>query len=341
MPTYIAGRDEDITNIEQMFTALTMNIPTQSIIFSGLRGVGKTVLINKLQDIAEEKDIFCKHIEVEERNDFISQIATCSQAFLRKVSAKEKFKHLIQKPLEAIKSLVISFDPNESTFSLSVQDRELYTSTNLTQSLTEVFVTIGETAYKTETPICFFIDEIQYMKQNELGALIAALHRTNQLGYPVMIIGAGLPKIYKMLSEEKSYSERLFLYKEISSLTYEQSQKAIVEPAKKFGISYTSEAIKKIIDVTKGYPFFIQQICQVVYKNTDDVMISERNIDENIGEFFDLLDVGFFKVRYERCSDGEKKFVFAMVTCEELPCTISNVAKKMNRKLKMKIKFKN
>ena len=213
MPTYIAGRDEDIENVKQMFEALIMNIPTQSIIFSGLRGVGKTVLINKLQNIAEEKEIFCRHIEVESRNDFISQIATCSQAFLRKVSTKEKFKHLIQKPLDAIKSLMISFNPNENTVSFSLQEKELYTSNNLTQSLTEVFVTIGETAYKTETPICFFIDEIQYMRQNELGSLIAALHRVNQLGYPIMIVGAGLPKIYKMLSEEKSYSERLFLYK--------------------------------------------------------------------------------------------------------------------------------
>lgn len=334
MPTYIAGRDEDINNIEQMFTALKMNIPTQSIIFSGLRGVGKTVLINKLQDIAEEKEIFCRHIEVEERNDFISQIATCAQAFLRKVSTKEKFKHLIQKPLDAIKSLIVSFDPNDNTFSLSVQEKELYVSNNLTQSLTEVFVTIGETAYKTETPVCFFIDEIQYMKQNELGSLIAALHRANQLGYPVMIIGAGLPKIYKMLSEEKSYSERLFLYKEIGSLTDEQSKKAIEEPAKKFNISYTSDAIKKIIKITKGYPFFIQQICQVVYKNTHDKIIQEFHINNNIEEFFDLLDIGFFKVRYERCSDGEKKFIFAMVFCEELPCTISNIAKKMDKKVK-------
>lgn len=334
MPTYIAGRDDDINTIEQMFIALKMNIPTQSIIFSGLRGVGKTVLINKLQDIAEEKEIFCRHIEVEERNDFISQIATCSQAFLRKVSTKEKFKHLIQKPLDAIKSLVVSFDPNGSTFSLSVQERELYKSNSLTQSLTEVFVTIGETAYKTETPICFFIDEIQYMKQNELGSLIAALHRTNQLGYPVMIVGAGLPKIYKMLSEEKSYSERLFLYKEIGSLTDDQSKKAIVEPAKKFKISYTDDAIKKIIKITKGYPFFIQQLCQVVYKNTDDKIIQECHIDNNIEEFFTLLDVGFFKVRYERCSDGEKKFIFAMVSCEELPCTISNVSKQLNKKVK-------
>ena len=331
MPTYLAGRDEDMQNVEEMFHALTMNIPTPSVVFSGLRGVGKTVLINKLQNIAEEKDIFCKHIEVEERNDFIPQIAACSQAFLRKVSAKEKFKHLIQKPLDAIKSLVVSFDPNDNTFSLSVQERELYKSNSLTQSMTEVFVTIGEIAYKTETPICFFIDEIQYMKQKELGSLIAALHRTNQLGYPVMIVGAGLPKIYKMLSEAKSYSERLFLYKTIGSLSYEQSRKAIEEPVKKFGVSYTDEAIHEIIEITKGYPFFIQQMCQVVYKNTSDIVIQDYHVKNNIDEFFKLLDVGFFKVRYERCAESDKKFIFAMVKCGELPCTISNVAKNLNK----------
>ncbi|MDY3746656.1 MAG: ATP-binding protein [Lachnospiraceae bacterium] len=331
MPTFLAGRDEDIQNVEQMFIALTMNIPTQSIIFSGLRGVGKTVLLNKLQKIAEDKDIFCSHIEVEERNDFISQVASCSQAFLRKVSTKEKFKNLIQKPLDAIKALVVSFDPNDNTFSLSLQDKELYTSANLTQSLTEVFVTIGETAYKSETPICFFIDEIQYTKQKELGSLIAALHRTNQLGYPVMVIGAGLPKIYKMLSDEKSYSERLFLYKEIGSLNEEQSKNAIEIPVRKFGVTYSKSAVNKIISLTKGYPFFIQQMCQIVYKNTNEKEIKSGQVEENIKEFFETLDVGFFKVRYERCADSDKKFIFAMVRCGELPCTISNVAKNLHK----------
>ena len=331
MPTYLAGRDEDIANVGQMFDALTMNIPTQSVIFSGLRGVGKTVLINRLQKMAEDKDIFCKHIEVEERNDFIAQIASCSQSFLRKVSTKEKFRHLIQKPLDAIKALVISFDPNDNTFSLSLQEKELYQSINLTQSLTEVFTTIGETAYKSETPVCFFIDEIQYMKPRELGALIAALHRTNQLGYPVMMIGAGLPKIYKMLSEEKSYSERLFLYKEIGSLTEEQSKNAIIMPAQKFGVTYAAEAVDRIIAITKGYPFFIQQLCQVVYKNTDENLIQASHVERNTAEFFETLDVGFFKVRYERCADSDKKFIFAMVRCGELPCTISNIAKNLHK----------
>jgi AAA+ ATPase superfamily predicted ATPase len=331
MPTYLAGRDEDISNIEQMFDALKMNIPTQSIIFSGLRGVGKTVLINRLQKTAEDKDIFCRHIEVEERNDFISQIASCSQAFLRKVSTKEKFKSLIQKPLDAIKSLVVSFDPNDNTFSLSVQEGELYKTTNLTQSLTEVFTTIGETAYKSETPICFFIDEIQYMKKSELGAMICALHRTNQLGYPVMIVGAGLPKIYKMLSEEKSYSERLFMYKEIDSLTVEQARKAIEMPAQKFEVGYTNEAIDKIIAITKGYPFFIQQLCKVVYQNTNEKIIDITDVENSIDEFYDVLDNGFFKVRYERCADSDKKFIFAMVKCGELPCTIANIADNLNK----------
>ena len=331
MPVYIAGRDEDIQNVSQMFDALTMDIPTQSIIFSGLRGVGKTVLINKLQSIAEEKGIFCKHIEIEERNDFISQIAECSQAFLRTVSAKEKVKHLIQKPLEAIKSLVVSFNPEDNSFSLSMQDRELYVSNNLTQTLTEVFSTIGETAQKTETPICFFIDEIQYMKQKQLGSLIAALHRANQLGYPIMIIGAGLPKIYKMLSDEKSYSERLFMYKKIDSLTDEQSEKAIEEPAKKFNIIYAHEATNKIVEITKGYPFFIQQLCKIVYDKTNKDVIELSDVENCIDEFLSSLDEGFFKSRYERCAESDKKFIFAMVECGELPCTISNVAHNLNK----------
>ena len=331
MPVYIAGRDEDIQNVSQMFDALTMDIPTQSIIFSGLRGVGKTVLINKLQSIAEEKGIFCKHIEIEERNDFISQIAECSQAFLRTISAKEKFKHLIQKPLEAIKSLVVSFNPEDNSFSLSMQDRELYVSNNLTQTLTEVFSTIGETAQKTETPICFFIDEIQYMKQNQLGSLIAALHRANQLGYPIMIIGAGLPKIYKMLSDEKSYSERLFMYKKIDSLTDEQSEKAIEEPAKKFNIIYAHEATNKIVEITKGYPFFIQQLCKIVYDKTNKDVIELSDVENCIDEFLSSLDERFFKSRYERCAESDKKFIFAMVECGELPCTISNVAHNLNK----------
>ena len=334
MPTYLAGRDSDIKEMEHLFDALCLKIPTQSVIFSGLRGVGKTVLINKLQEVAEDRQIFCKHIEVEERNDFISQIASCSQAFLRRISVKEKVKSLVQISLDAIKALVVSFDPNNNSFSLSVQDKELYTSTNLTQSLTDVFTTLGEIASNTDSPICFFIDEIQYMKREELSALIAALHRVNQLGYPIMLVGAGLPKIYAMLSEAKSYSERLFIYKEIGSLEDKQCAEAIRKPAEKLHVTYDDDAVKKIIDITKGYPFFVQQLCQIVFQSVNGDIVHLSDVKNSISEFFKILDTGFFKVRYERCTESDKKFIFAMVACEKLPCTISNVAAIMKREVK-------
>ena len=134
-----------------------------------------------------------------------------------------------------------------------------------------------------------------------------------------------------MLSNEKSYSERLFAYKQIDSLTLEQSQKAIEEPAKKFHVSYTDDAIKKIVSITKGYPFFIQQLCQIVYKNTEKEKIEVSDVEKSIDEFLKTLDEGFFKSRYERCAESDKKFIFAMVKCGELPCTISNVAKNLGK----------
>ena len=221
--------------------------------------------------------------------------------------------------------MVVSFDPNDNTFSLSLEEKDLYKTNNLTQSLTDVFTSLGEAAAKAEIPICFFIDEIQYIKSENLGALIAAIHRTNQLGYPIMIIAAGLPKIYSMLSSEKSYSERLFIYKEIDSLEREQAIKAIEMPIKQFNVKYSDKAINKIIEVTEGYPFFIQQLCQIVFQNVDSKVISDIDVENNLEEFFGKLDTGFFKLRYERCSAAEKKFIFAMVKCGELPLSLIHI----------------
>ncbi|MBQ2743195.1 MAG: ATP-binding protein [Oscillospiraceae bacterium] len=327
MPTFLAGRENNIEEIKNVFEALKHNIPTQSVIYSGLRGVGKTVLMNKFYTIAKEMDLFCEYVEIDEKKDFTSIISDAAQEFLKKAGIKEKGKPFMQKAIEALKSLVLSFNPEDSTFSVSVQERELYVARSYERSLTQVFTSIGEIAYETEMPICFIIDEIQYMKKDELGALISAIHRANQLGYPIVIIGAGLPKIVKMLSDIKSYSERLFVYRTVGSLTEEHAEKAIIEPAKKFNVEYSQKAIDKIFGITKGYPFFIQQLCKVVYDIADGKYIDEKLVDDNAGEFFDALDNGFFKSRYERCSDAEKVFVFSMVKCGKIPCTISNISK--------------
>lgn len=331
MPTYLAGRDEDIEEIKNVFEALKHNIPVQSIIYSGLRGVGKTVLMNKFYTIAQEMDLFCEYIEVDGKKDFTSIITDAAQEFLKKVGTKEKGKMLMQKAIDALKSLVLSFNPEDNTFSVSIKEKELYINRNYERSLTQVFISIGEIAYEIETPICFIIDEIQYMKKEELGALISAIHRANQLGYPIMVIGAGLPKVIKMLSDVKSYAERLFMYRTIGSLEKFQAEKAITEPVKSFDVTYSNEAIDIIFEITKGYPFFIQQLCKIVYDDLDGKYIEKETVEKNIQKFFAELDKGFFESRYERCSDTEKRFIFSMVKCEKLPCNISNISKNFGK----------
>ena len=330
MPIYLAGRETELEEINSIFDTLIAGVATRSVIYSGLRGVGKTVLLNILEENAEDKKIFCRHIEVEENRDFVLQIVTCMQIYLRENSSLDKVKEVIEKLLDDIKALVVTYNPNTTSFSLSIQEKQLYQGADYGQMFTELFESIGKVAKKISKPICFFVDEIQYMKQKDLELLIAAIHRSNQLGYPIMIVGAGLPKIYKMLSEVKSYSERLFDYREIDSLSYDEARDAIVKPGEKFGFFYNNKAVDKIIEITKGYPFFIQQFCGIVY-NEISHKVTDYDVEIMQEKYYEILDLGFYKVRYSRCSEMEKRFIRAMVNCNELPCTISNVAHNMNK----------
>lgn len=327
MPTFLAGRESEIEEMKNMFETLKHNIPVQSVVYYGLRGVGKTVLMNEFYSIATEMDLFCEYIEIDGKKDFTTIMADSIHSFLQKAGIKERGKPFIKKALDALKSLVVSFCPEDNTFSLSLQEREFYTSYSYARSLTELLTSAGEVAYSVGTPICLVVDEIQYMKKDELSALLTAIHRCNQLGQPVMMVGAGLPKIVKMLSDVKSYAERLFAYRPIGALSNQQAETAIIEPAKKVSAEFSIEAVKKIVEITKGYPFFIQQLCHIAYDKSNGKFVDISDVDNNIDNFLQALDDGFFKSRYERCSDMEKSFVFAMVQCGELPCTISNISK--------------
>ena len=148
MPTYLAGREKDIEGIEYMFECLNNNIPIQSVVYSGLRGVGKTVLMNKFYSMASEQGIFCEYVEIDGKKDFTTIIADTAQEFLQRVGIKEKGQPLFKKALDALRSLVVSFDPKDSTFSLSMQDKEFYVARNYDRTLTQVFTSVGEIAFK-------------------------------------------------------------------------------------------------------------------------------------------------------------------------------------------------
>ena len=332
-PKYLAGREKEIEAVSVMFEALKRGISQRSVIYYGLRGVGKTVLLNEFENICDQKAIYYQHIEITDSLRFIPAITTAANRFLRNLSSKEKLKNYINKVLDAIKTLTISFSPGDVTFQITPEEKEMYYSADYEQSFTELFESLGSIAKESDQPICFFIDEIQYMRKEDISALICALHRVSQKGYPLMLIGAGLPKVFQFIGNARTYAERIFRYEEIDSLTDDEARDAIVVPAEEEGKKYEPAAIDEIIRATGSYPYFIQEFCYQVWNNADGDTITLKDVKGSEKQYIETLDNGFFMVRFERCTDREKNFMYAMVDCGELPCTISNVAKNMKKQV--------
>lgn len=331
MPAYLAGRDEMLKDAETILKSLQAGYPQQSVIFHGLRGVGKTVLLNKIEDLADDLGILYEQIEIKERSDFATQIAVISGKFVKQMSIKEGTRSAIRNLVSLLRQFTVTYSPEDSSFSISLDEEfSVGMPKNFSEDLTDIFLALGNVALKSKKTICFFIDEIQYLKKEELEALANAIHRVNQKRLPIMIFGAGLPKILKDLGDAKSYSERLFKFIAVDSLSQEAAHLAITKPANELNTTYEESAIAKIMDITKGYPYFIQEFCNVIWSYADGrSVITAADVSAAEPAFYQNLDDGFFKVRYHRCTPRELEFLFAMVRCGELPCTISNVAQKM------------
>ena len=334
MPRYLAGRESMLEEADKILEAVAMGYPQKPVFYFGLRGVGKPVLLNAIEETAEELDILYAHIEIAEKRSFIVQIANASKKIIHRMSVIESVKDLGHKALGILQAFQVTYNPEEQTFTAGIAEPSMYISSGvLSDDLTEMFVAMGRMAAKAKRAICFFVDEIQYMKPNEMEALINALHRVNQLRLPITIYGAGLPKILKILGEVKSYSERLFQYIEVAELSDHAATDAIVKPATELGVQYEEEAVEEIKEWSKGYPFFIQELCNTIWEETGSEIIKKSDVERVIPVFLDKLDKGFFKIRYDRCTKKEHDFLFAMVRCGSLPCTISNVAKILGKRV--------
>lgn len=291
VPKYLAGRDELLKNAEKSIIALVKGYPQQSVVYYGLRGVGKTVLLNAIEEKADLLDILYVHIEVAEKRSFLQQISSYSKQLIHKMSTSEKAKAFAQKAMAILQAFSITYNPNDQTFSAGLSEMPAYITTGLlADDLTDLFVQMGKTALRAGVSICFFIDEIQYMKDNEMEALINAIHRVSQLRLPIMIYGAGLPKVLQIFGSVKTYSERLFKFVPVAELADEDARAAIIKPAEELDVSYTQEAIDAIVSVTKGYPYFIQEYCNTIWDRTEENLITEDDVKNAMPEFQAFLD---------------------------------------------------
>lgn len=330
MTEYLAGRDEVIQEGKDSIYSLMHGYPRQPIIYYGLRGVGKTVLLTALREYAIKEGVLTFHFEIQEKVSLINDIILSANQTLSKISKVEKIKNIFEAAKNSLQSFTLTYTTGEN--SISVEMNKKLSEMMLQSNLVELLLNLGRLAKESKNTIIYFIDEIQYAKQNELEALITAQHRINQERLPITIIAAGLPKILVNMTESKTYAERMFAFVEISSLEYKDAKNAIVNPGKPFDITYTEEALKEIYKITEGYPYFIQQFCHIISKKYKEIDLNIVNEMKSI--FFKELDKSFFKVRFDKCTPKEKEFMFAMVSCGELPCTVANVAHIMNKELK-------
>ena len=315
--------------------SMSFEYQAQSVVYYGIQGVGKTVLLNRIESIADDFNVLRSYIEVKEAGSLIKLLSITCIGFAQTLSLNEALKDKAGKLWSVIELFSVAWNPENRLTplgpkALSAEFAAAGTG-DLTNDLTELLVTLGKCAKQADASIVFCIDDIQYIKNVELEALITAIHRLNQLGCPVLFFCAALPKICKTLGDIKSYTERLFDFIRINPLTDDEAADAIVIPAKEFDVTYTEEAVEKIRGFAKGYPYFIQEMCSTIWSRAGGKQIDADTVTANDAATNERLDSDFFHVSYDRCTPTEKAFMAAMIKCGKLPCTMAGIAKIMGR----------
>lgn len=333
-PAYLAGRDNTINEAQNILQAINYGYSARSVVYYGLRGVGKTVLLNYIENLADEMDLPSEYMEIAERDrSFQYQIALHIYKLINRLSLLKNIESHIKKALSILKAFTIKYGCDD--ISIEVNSANGISDTgNLANDMTELFLALGVIAQKQKKGVVLFMDEVQYIKDDEFEALMEAIHRTNQKNYPIVIFSAGLPKIAKIAGDVKSYAERLFDFIEIDSLNNEEAKLALIEPAKRFQINYTDEAVNKIIEITQGYPYFLQEYGKWVWEcKKEESIIDIKIVNKAYDKFEQSLDKAFFKVRHDRATAREIEFMTAMVACEKLPCSTKEIANIMGESI--------
>lgn len=332
-PVFLAGRDEIISKAETLIKRVKIGNPQRSLMLYGLRGVGKTVLLNKISELAEAENYIVEQIEMSENDDFRKVIAGFIRKILLKINRLENAKEKLLKALGVFKAFSISI-PDGPEFKIDVDAISGEAdSGDFETDLTDLFVNIGQAAKEEGKCVCILIDETQYLKEKDMAALIASCHKISQKELPLVVVCAGLPSIAALSGDAKSYAERLFEFIPIKYLESPQDALAITEPAKQKNVTYESDAVSESITVTKGYPYFIQELGKHTWDLANSSPIKIDDVKNATAITLKELDNSFFKVRLDRAAGREKKLMYGMAELGQGPYLMADVAKKIGIKV--------
>ena len=314
-PPELAGRDELIDSVRIALQRVRIGRPTKSILMVGLRGVGKTVLLDRMRSDAEAVGIHTIRIEAPENRSLPALLAPQLRQSLLRLSRIEKAKERATRALRGLtgfaKALKIKYNDIEVGFDFDAESG-LADNGDLEHDLQALFEVAGEAARDADTALAMFVDELQYVKEAELEALITALHRTAQQQLPVVLVGAGLPQLRGRMGRAKSYAERLFDFPSVGPLPPDAARLAIVAPLADEHAKITLDALACIIDETRGYPYFLQEWGKHSWEVADGSPITRDDVRVASSVAVAALDESFFRVRFDRLTPAEKRYLRAM-----------------------------
>lgn len=334
-PQAVVGRDDQLESFDLLLARIEAGRTEQSMIITGLRGVGKTVLLGQFRTKAFAREWVVVELEVSKHDEawFRKDIATRLRSALFELSPKAKWTDRFQHAAAVLKSFTISVDA-DGTWStgLNVEAAEGFADhANLALDLTDVFLAIGQAAAERKRGLVLLFDEVQFLNKQQLEAVIEALHKMVQRKLPITLVGAGLPQIAELAGDAKSYAERLFKFPAIGTLSDQDAKAALTRPAQDEGVTYTEEALEAAVAITGGYPYFLQELGYAVWTVSDGPEISRADILATVPGYEAKLDESFFRVRLDRATELQRAYLRAMAELGPEPQKAADVADLMRR----------
>ncbi|MDY6950286.1 MAG: ATP-binding protein [Thermodesulfobacteriota bacterium] len=331
-PPELAGRESVLKQAENTIKRTKNGKAAKSVIMLGLRGVGKTVLLNRIDQIAEVAGCRTAIFEADPNRGLPELLTQQLHRLLLKLDRRRRVSNEVQKAFGLLRGFASAFKVQFGEFEVGLSNE---TATgDLTIDLTDLIVAIGAAAKSRQTVAVIMIDEVQYVAKRDLSALIMALHKVSQRQLPLLFFGAGLPQLAKLAGDAKSYAERLFDYLEIDRLDSKSARAALVEPAKRESVAYKDDALDIILEETDGYPFFLQVWGSHVWEIAPSSPITSEHAKSATKRAIAALDKGFFKVRLDRLTDRQRKYAGAMAELGPSPATSTAVAKALGLTVK-------
>jgi AAA ATPase domain len=335
LPPELVGRDALLEQARILFGRVKRKRSEKSLLMTGLRGVGKTVLLNVMQHMAREEGYQTLFIEAHESRSLSQLLVPQLRNLLFTLDRKAGVGDKVKRGLAVLRSFIgtVQVSVKEVTFGLGVDPEKGSADTGILEiDLPNLLIAIAEAAQDRETAVAIFVDEIQYLSRDELGALIMAMHKMQQLGLPLVLVGAGLPSLPGLAGDSKSYAERLFSYPKIGALTEEDAAKAMRDPASEAGVPFEPAAIEEIIRLTQGYPYFLQEWGYQSWNQAMQSPITLDDVCEATRAVLPRLDEEFFRVRLDRLTPSESRFLRAMASFGPGSHRVSKIIDKLDSK---------